>query len=129
MIHLGKAGICLERREAFMNGRAVPLSCRAFDVLELLLAAPNQLVTKREFIDAVWPNSYVEENNIAVQIHALRKHLEIDRQTLETVPRRGYRLNIHAAARGNQARAAAGLRASAGVPSTIAAAPASISRP
>lgn len=94
MIHLGNAGVCIERREAFINGRAVPLSCRAFDVLELLLGAPNQLVTKREFIEAVWPDSHVEENNIAVQIHALRKVLKIDRNTLETVPRRGYRLNM-----------------------------------
>lgn len=129
MIHVGEAGVCIDRREAFVNGRAVPLSCKAFDVLELLLGAPNQLVTKRELIDAVWPDSHVEENNIAVQIHALRKHLKIDRQTLETVPRRGYRLNIHVMARGNQAFAAADLRDSAGVPSTIAAAPASISRP
>jgi DNA-binding winged helix-turn-helix (wHTH) protein len=94
MVHLGKAGVCIVRREAFINGRAVPLSCRAFDVLELLLAAPNQVVTKRQFIDAVWPEADVEENNIAVQIHALRKVLEIDRKMLETVQRRGYRLNM-----------------------------------
>lgn len=94
MIHVGEAGICIDRREAFINGRAVPLGCRAFDVLETLLAAPNQLVTKRELIEAVWPNAHVEENNIAFQIHALRKVLKIDRQTLETVPRRGYRLNM-----------------------------------
>lgn len=94
MINLGEAGVCIDRREAFINGRAVLLGCRAFDVLQLLLAAPNQLVTKREIIDAVWPHTHVEENNIAVQIHALRKVLKIDRNTLETVPRRGYRLNM-----------------------------------
>ena len=94
MIHVGEAGVDIERREAFVAGRAVPLGCRAFDVLELLLGAPNRLVTKRELIEAVWPDLDVEENNIAVQIHALRKLLGINRQTLETVPRLGYRLNM-----------------------------------
>ena len=36
---------------------------------------PGQLVTKEELLDRVWPNLVVEENNLQVQISALRKIL------------------------------------------------------
>ncbi|WAF88251.1 response regulator [Metapseudomonas otitidis] len=96
MIRLGDAWISLERREAFLNGAPVRLGSRAFDVLEALLAAPNRLVTKAELLQAAWPDLVVEENNLQVQVSALRKHLGLDVRLLETVPRRGYRLNLQA---------------------------------
>lgn len=96
MIRLGEAWISLERREAFLNGAPVRLGGRAFDVLEALLAAPNRLVTKAELLQAAWPDLVVEENNLQVQVSTLRKHLGLDARLLETVPRRGYRLNLQA---------------------------------
>jgi DNA-binding response OmpR family regulator len=94
MIQLGDTWISLERREAFRQGIPVRLGCRAFDLLEVLLATPNRLLTKDELINAIWPQSVVEENNLQVQISALRKALNLDRNQLETIPRRGYRLNL-----------------------------------
>ncbi|WP_455924119.1 winged helix-turn-helix domain-containing protein [Pseudomonas putida] len=94
MIRVGEANVSIERREAFIGGMPVPLGTRAFDVLEKLMASPNRLVTKQELLDAAWPDLFVEENNLAVQIHALRRHLKLDRKMLETMPRRGYRLNV-----------------------------------
>ncbi|AHL75510.1 LuxR family transcriptional regulator [Stutzerimonas stutzeri] len=94
MIRLGEAWVSVERREVFREGASVRLGSRAFDILESLLAAPNRLVTKEELIDAAWPNTVVEENNLQVQISTLRKALGLDRNLLETVPRRGYRLNL-----------------------------------
>lgn len=94
MIQLGDAWISLERREAFRQGINVRLGCRAFDLLEVLMAAPNRLLTKDELINAIWPETVVEENNLQVQISSLRKALNLDRNQLETVPRRGYRLNL-----------------------------------
>lgn len=96
MTRLGDAWISLERREAFLNGAPVRLGSRAFDVLEALLAAPNRLVTKAELLQAAWPDLVVEENNLQVQVSTLRKHLGLDARLLETVPRRGYRLNLQA---------------------------------
>ncbi|WP_068826190.1 response regulator [Pseudomonas sp. BMS12] len=94
MIRLGEAWLSMERREAFLHGEPVRLGSRAFSVLEMLLAAPNRLVTKDELIDAIWPDTVVEENNLQVQISTLRRVLQLDQRVLETVPRRGYRLNI-----------------------------------
>ena len=94
MIRLGEAWLSVERREAFLHGEPVRLGSRAFAVLEMLLAAPNRLVTKDELIGAIWSDTVVEENNLQVQISTLRRLLQLDQRVLETVPRRGYRLNI-----------------------------------
>ncbi|WAJ38929.1 winged helix-turn-helix domain-containing protein [Pseudomonas sp. GOM7] len=94
MIRLGDAWISLERREAFRDGAPVRLGGRAFDVLAALLAAPGRLLTKAELLQAAWPGVVVEENNLQVQISTLRRQLALDARLLETVPRRGYRLNL-----------------------------------
>ncbi|WP_263264872.1 winged helix-turn-helix domain-containing protein, partial [Pseudomonas sp. RIT-PI-S] len=75
MIQLGNASIFLERREAFIDGQALRLGGRAFDVLALLLQAPGRLVTKDELLERVWPNLVVEENNLQVHICTLRRVL------------------------------------------------------
>ena len=94
MIRVGEATVCIERREAFVAGMPVTLGSRAFDVLETLIASPNQLVSKQALLDAAWPDLCVEENNLAVQVNALRRHLKLDRTTLQTLPGKGYRLHI-----------------------------------
>lgn len=102
MIQLGDTWISLERREAFIEGVPVRLGSRAFDLLELFLAAPNRLLTKEELINAAWPHAVVEENNLQVQISTLRKSLNLDRNQLQTVPARGYRLNLALPAAGTE---------------------------
>lgn len=103
MIQLGDAWLSIERREAFLKGAPVRLGSRAFALLEVLLASPNRLVTKDELIRSIWPDTVVEENNLQVQISALRKQLSLDQRLLETIPRRGYRLNLASAADGGPA--------------------------
>jgi DNA-binding winged helix-turn-helix (wHTH) protein len=80
-----------QRRELLANGVAVELGARAFDVLALLVEARGALVTKDEIMAGVWPDTVVEENNLAVQISALRKALGADRGLIRTVPGRGTR--------------------------------------
>ena len=71
----------------------VPIGRRALDVLRVLLAHPGHLVTKHEIMDAAWPGLTVEENNLTVQISALRRLLDrgAERSCIETIPGRGYR--------------------------------------
>jgi predicted ATPase/DNA-binding winged helix-turn-helix (wHTH) protein len=71
------------------DGEPVPLGGRAFDLLRALAQRPGQLVTRNELIEWVWPGRVVEENNLSVQINALRKVL--GGEWLVTVPGRGYR--------------------------------------
>jgi DNA-binding winged helix-turn-helix (wHTH) protein/TolB-like protein/tetratricopeptide (TPR) repeat protein len=81
-------------RRLLRDGVAVPLTLKAFDLLQALVENQGHLVSKDELMRRVWPDAVVEENNLTVTISALRKALDegpTDRQYIETVPRRGYR--------------------------------------
>jgi DNA-binding winged helix-turn-helix (wHTH) protein/uncharacterized membrane protein HdeD (DUF308 family) len=78
------------------QGSATPISLgsRAADLLHLFLHRPGELITKSEIMDAVWPNTAVEESNLTVQISALRRALDGGGNRasyIQTVPGRGYR--------------------------------------
>lgn len=77
------------RRSAKLDGRALTLGARAFDLLVLLIEQRQRVVTKRELIDAVWSDVVVEEGNLHVQMSALRRALGDG--WVATVPGRGYR--------------------------------------
>lgn len=92
MIRIANVTISLPMREIHDNGRPVKLGSRAFDILEKLLQAPGELVSKDQLLAHVWPNAVVEENNLQVHVCALRKALGSARACIRTVPGRGYRL-------------------------------------
>ena len=76
------------------DGEPVPLTPKAFDVLVALLEKPGQLITKEELLQKVWPDTFVEESNLAYNIFALRKALGDTAENsryIETVPKKGYR--------------------------------------
>ncbi len=68
------------------------MGARAFDLLLCLLAHRDRVVTKSEMLEMVWPGLVVEENNLSVQVSALRKLL--GRKAITTVPGRGYRFSF-----------------------------------
>jgi len=76
------------------EGKPVSLSPKSFDILIVLLRSNGRLLTKDELMQQVWPDSFVEESNLTVNISALRRALGesiAGQQLIETVPRRGYR--------------------------------------
>src|SRR3984893_13897629 len=87
----GRFRVLPRRRELRVDGVPVELGTRAFDVLLMLIEARGALVTKDEMLERVWPGVVVEENNLQVQISALRKALGEDRGLIRTAPGRGYR--------------------------------------
>jgi predicted ATPase/DNA-binding winged helix-turn-helix (wHTH) protein len=70
-------------------GVPVALGQRAFDLLLALVERRERVVPKGELLDVVWPGLVVEENNLQVQVSALRKVL--GPQAIATIPGRGYR--------------------------------------
>lgn len=78
------------RRTFARNGIAVPISPKAFEVLSYLVAHAGRVVSKEELLKAVWPESFVEESNIAQHIFALRKALTDRAGCIVTIPGRGY---------------------------------------
>ena len=71
------------------------IGSRALDVLGVLVERPGDLVSRDEIMSAVWPETVVEDSNLAVQIRALRRVLDQGRaegSCIQTVAGRGYRL-------------------------------------
>lgn len=91
--------IDLTRRELRSRGASVPIGSRAFEILEILVRAGGELVSKYSLMERVWPGAVVEENTLQFHISAIRKALNADRGLLKTVSGRGYRLlgqwNVH----------------------------------
>ena len=77
-------------------GVTLPLGGRAIEVLSVLVGAVDETVSKDALLDRAWPGLTVDENNVQVQISALRKALGED--WIITVPGHGYRLARHVAA-------------------------------
>ena len=61
-------------------------------MLLVLAERAGKLVSKNELLDLVWAGVVVEENNLQVQVSALRKLLGPD--VIATIPGRGYRLTL-----------------------------------
>ena len=83
-----------EERLLLRDGRPVDLTPKAFDTLLVLVEHGGRVLSKEELLRAVWPDAFVEENYLAVNISKLRAALgerARDRQYIETVARRGYR--------------------------------------
>ena len=74
-------------------GEAIPLTPKAFDTLLYLVEHPGAVLDKDELMQAIWPHSVVEENNLNQSISALRRALGESRgehRYIATVPGRGY---------------------------------------
>jgi predicted ATPase/DNA-binding winged helix-turn-helix (wHTH) protein len=102
------------QRLLLSGGAAVKLGGRAFDALVALVERRDRTVAKAELMDLVWPRLAVEENNLEVQVVALRKLL--GHPAIATVPGRGYRFTLDVAVEGG----AAAMPAAAGAGAAVA---------
>ncbi len=94
----GQFTLDTDRRSLTCDGQTVELGQRACALLQALLDAAGQPVTKSALLDAVWPDTTVEEGNLTVQIAGLRKLLG-PQDWIVTLPRVGYRLIVPQATR------------------------------
>src|SRR5215831_11734942 len=80
-------------RRLLREGQPIPLRAKVFDTLCLLVENHGTLVTKDELMRAVWPDSVVEEGNLAHNLTVLRKALDDKGSAplIQTVSGQGYR--------------------------------------
>jgi adenylate cyclase len=91
--HLDRRG--LFRQDERGNLTPVAIGGRALDLLRVLIEHEGDILSKAELMAAVWPQTAVEEGNLAFQVAALRRILDRGRtggSCIQTVARRGYRL-------------------------------------
>jgi len=80
----------VDERRLLRDNLEVRLRAKLFDTLRVLVENAGKLVRKDAFMESVWPDSVVEDNNLDYCISQLRKLLHPERY-IETVPRHGYR--------------------------------------
>jgi DNA-binding winged helix-turn-helix (wHTH) protein/tetratricopeptide (TPR) repeat protein len=79
------------KRLLWRDGRLVGLPPKAVDLLLALVEQAGEVVGKQELMDRVWPDTFVEEANLSVNVATIRKQLGDEHPFIETVSRRGYR--------------------------------------
>jgi DNA-binding winged helix-turn-helix (wHTH) protein/Tol biopolymer transport system component len=89
----GSFRVDAEERQLLRDGEPQALTRKAFDTLLVLVRNSGRVLEKDEFMKQVWPDTFVEEANLANNISLLRKVLgESSRNPfIQTVPGRGYR--------------------------------------
>jgi DNA-binding winged helix-turn-helix (wHTH) protein/TolB-like protein/Tfp pilus assembly protein PilF len=90
----GPFRILADKRVLLRDGEVVSLSPKAFDVLLLLVEHHSEVLDKDRLMEELWPDSDVEESNLAQHVSALRKALgesPNERRYITTIPGRGYK--------------------------------------
>ncbi len=90
------------------RGDVVPLARKVVETLLVLVQNAGGVVTKEQLMETLWPDGFVEESNLTQNIYVLRRTLRHygAGDTIETLPRRGYRFvaSVRADASAPQAR-------------------------
>ncbi len=82
------------KRLLFAGEEVIGLTPKAFDTLLALVEGRGAVLSKEELMRRVWPDQFVEENNLAQNIYAMRRALgdgDAGAKYVETIPKRGYR--------------------------------------
>ncbi|HEX6290907.1 MAG TPA: response regulator transcription factor [Herpetosiphonaceae bacterium] len=92
MLQSGDIRLDRDTHQVSVADTPVYLTPREFDLLEALMAHPNQVLTKEALLNRVWGYEYVGDTNVVeVHISALREKLgDRDRQRIQTVRGVGY---------------------------------------
>jgi DNA-binding response OmpR family regulator len=80
-------------REVLRGGRSIELTAKEFDLLELLMTNPKQVLTRDQILDKVWGYDFMGDSNIIeVYIRYLRQKLETagEKRLIQTVRGVGY---------------------------------------
>lgn len=92
--HFGPFHLDLREHRLSRAGAVIPLRIKVLETLRVPVEHGGRLVTKEELLDAVWPDTVVEEKNLTHTMSVLRKasgEKATGQHYLETVPRVGYR--------------------------------------
>jgi DNA-binding winged helix-turn-helix (wHTH) protein len=92
-ISFGPFRLLTEQRLLLEGDTPVRLGSRAFDILAALVERAGEVVGKEQLIARAWPQTFVEESNLKIQMSALRRALgdgQRGNRYVLTVPGRGY---------------------------------------
>lgn len=92
--HFGNFELRTAERRLLHKGVPINLPRKTYEVLLFLLENRGDAIAKHDFFDRIWPQTFIEEGSLTVNISLLRKLLaqfDPGSQYIETIPRVGYR--------------------------------------
>src|SRR5712664_1826792 len=92
-ISFGPYRLLAAQRLLLERDKPVRLGSRAFDILAALVERAGEVVGKEQLIARAWPQTFVEESNLKIQVSALRRALgdgQEGHRYIVIVPGRGY---------------------------------------
>lgn len=81
-------------RQVFVDNEEVGLTPKQFDILKLLVAAKNNLVTREKCLTEIWGDTEVTSRNVDSQINYLKRKIQKFNGRIVAVPSLGYRLEV-----------------------------------
>lgn len=75
------------------DGAKLSVTQKAIEMLVILLDDSGRVVPREAIIEKLWPDTFVDENNLSVTVSMLRKAMADRASMIETIPRKGYRFN------------------------------------
>ena len=91
----GEFTLDVTRGTLFRAGAEIRLRPKVYETLRYFIEHPNRLISKRELMQAVWPDSFVTDDSLVQCTLELRRALDDAKQELlQTLPRRGYVFNV-----------------------------------
>src|ERR1051326_6838783 len=83
-----------DQKVLLRQDKELPLTPKLFETLLILVENSGRIVQKEQFMERLWPHTFVEEANLTSNIRQLRKSLGDNAREphyIETVSKRGYR--------------------------------------
>jgi two-component system alkaline phosphatase synthesis response regulator PhoP len=92
IINDGAVKLFLDQHRLEIDGKAVPLSPKEFDLLAALMRQKNSVLTRESLCESVWGHElYQNTRTVDVHVGRLRKKMGKFENRIETVERIGYR--------------------------------------
>ena len=93
ILRAGPITLDQERHLVTIDGSAVELTVKEYDLLRLFANHVGRVLSRRFILDQVWGHEFYDENNVEVYVRYLRRKLgDPEHQLIETVRGVGYRL-------------------------------------
>jgi DNA-binding response OmpR family regulator len=77
LLDFGRLVVDVRAREAWVDGRLVPLTAREFDLLQMFVEHPRQILTRDTLFETLW-GPYGDRHSLTVHIGRLREKIEVD---------------------------------------------------
>lgn len=92
IFEFGEFRLDATERLLLAQDKPLALTPKVFDLLVLMVENRGRLLEKDRLLSSLWPDTFVEEANLSVNVSTLRKTLgPVGAGYIETVPKRGYR--------------------------------------